>query len=508
MFKSIFARYYTATAFTIISCFTILGVALIVMTAQYSIGQQQTTLYNNAKDLSEIVSNVLTEPLDDYAEDNETEHRDIRMLNDIISLISENGTKDVIIVDAQGDDGIWLSKEKTEYFNELVDDKVISTIDTMGIYRSNSTLYGIFTENRYTVGLPVMQSYGSSNVTIGYVFVSSPATALVTTMVVVSRYFLLSVCGVLIISMLLIYVASKELVRPMREMRIALSEYSQGNFTKRVHVTGRNEMSELCNSFNQMADALDQLENSRRGFMANISHDLKTPLTSICGFIDGILDGTVPADRQKEYLARVSNETKRLSRLVNSILDVTRLEAGQVSPKKTVFNLNKTIMQVLLSFEKVIDDKNIELGICFDFDKKINVYADEDMISRVLVNIIGNSTKFTPQCGWIRVNVIKDKKNAVVEISNSGKGIAIEDVPFIFDRFYKSDKSRGIDKAGTGLGLYIAKMLVNLNNGEISVNSIPDNSTTFSFTLELGAEEIVSKYDYRQRKSITTDKGE
>lgn len=504
MFKSIFARYYTATAFTIISCFTILGIALIVMTAQYSIGQQQNTLYNNAKDLSEIVSNILTEPLDDYAEDSELEHKDINVLNDIISLISENGTKDVLIVDAQGDDGIWLAKDRTEYFDDLIDNKVIEAINNRGIYRSNSTLYGVFKENRYTVGLPVVQS---DNITVGYVFVSSPATSLVSTMVVVSRYFLLSVCGVLIISMVLIYVASKELVRPMREMRVALSEYSQGNFRKRVRVTGQNEMSELCDSFNHMADALDQLENSRRGFMANISHDLKTPLTSICGFIDGILDGTVPIDRQKEYLTRVSTETKRLSRLVNSILDVTRLEAGQVNPKKSVFNLNETIMRVLLSFEKVIDDKKIELGIGFDFDKRINVYADEDMISRVLVNIIGNSTKFTPDGGWIRVNVRPEKKNAVIEISNNGKGIAAEDVPFIFDRFYKSDKSRGIDKAGTGLGLYIAKMLVNLNNGEISVNSIPDNSTTFSFTLELSNEET-SKYDFRQRKAITTDKGE
>ncbi len=507
MFKSIFARYYTATAFTIISCFTILGIALIVMTAQYSIGQQQTTLYNNATDLSEIVTNVLTEPLENYSEDNTLNNRDLDVLTDIISLISENGTKDVLLVDAFGKDGLWLSKDRSQYVNELmIDDKVLYAIDQRGIYRSNSNLFGVFKENRYTVGVPVY-SHETEDLTIGYVFVSSPATSLVSTMVVVSRYFLLSVCGVLIISMLLIYVASKELVRPMREMRIALGEYSQGNFTKRIRVTGHNEMSELCHSFNQMADALDQLENSRRGFMANISHDLKTPLTSICGFIDGILDGTVPEERQKEYLARVSDETQRLSRLVNSILDVTRLEAGQVSPKKNVFNLNETLMRVMLSFERVIDEKNIGIGLGFDFNKKVIVYADEDMISRVLVNIIGNSTKFTPEGGWIRINVRQEKKNAIVDISNSGNGIAAEDIPFIFDRFYKSDKSRGIDKKGTGLGLYIAKMLVNLNDGEISVSSIPNNITTFSFTLELSNEELHSKYDIRQRK-IVTDKGE
>ena len=129
------------------------------------------------------------------------------------------------------------------------------------------------------------------------------------------------------------------------------------------------------------------------------------------------------------------------------------------------------------------------------------------MISRVLVNILGNSTKFTPNGGWIRIDVKTEKRNALIRISNNGNGIAAEDIPFIFDRFYKSDKSRGIDKAGTGLGLYIAKMLVNLNNGEISVESIPDSRTAFSFTLELSNDEA-SKFEYRQRKSITTDKGE
>ncbi len=496
MFKSIFARYYTATAFTIISCFTILGIALIVMTAQYSIGQQQSVLYNNAKDLSDIISSVLTKPVDAYSNENE---KDISVLKDIISLISENGSKDVIIVDEFGNDGIWLTKDNVDYFDRMIDGNIISIIKEQGIYKSNNTLYGVFKENRYTVGLPVYDTE-NSNIPVGYVFVSSPATSFVTTMIVVSRFFLLAVCGVLIISMILIYVASKELVRPMKEMKVALSEYSQGNFSKRIRVTGQNEMTELCASFNHMADSLDQLENSRRGFMANISHDLKTPLTSICGFVDGIIDGTVPYEKHKEYLERISNETKRLSRLVNSILDVTRLEAGQVNPKKSIFNINETLMRVLLSFEKVISDKKIDLNFGFDFEERINVKADEDMISRVLVNIIGNATKFTPDGGWIKAIVFKDKKNAVIEISNSGKGINKDDVPFIFDRFFKSDKSRGLDKKGTGLGLYISKMLVNLNNGEISVSSIPNSSTTLSFTLELG-DDNQSKFDFRQRKN-------
>ena len=163
----------------------------------------------------------------------------------------------------------------------------------------------------------------------------------------------------------------KRLTRPLLEMREALNQFSAGNFEKRVRISGNDEISELCISFNTMADALEQMESSRRGFMANISHDLKTPMTTISGFIDGILDGTIPRERETIYLRRVSDEIRRLSRLVDSILDITRLEGGQVEMNMRPLNINEIVKRVLLTFEMSIEEKDIALN--FTLDDKIIV---------------------------------------------------------------------------------------------------------------------------------------
>ncbi len=503
MFKSILARYYFATLVTIIFCFTMLGLTLLVLTTQYSIDQQQNRLYQNAKDLLPIVSGIMDEPFDDFQKEKPELIGNVRMLKNIVGLISEGGSKEVIVVNAPENDCLWVTSGSVTYYAKLFDNDILENTASRGLVSTNNRLAGIYPQNRYSVGIPIYEESDPSLLK-GYIFVSSPATAFTKSITVIFRYFLFSLCGVLALSILLVKIASREIIRPMKEMRESLMEYAQGNFSKRVHVVGHNEISELCASFNHMADALDQLESSRRGFMASVSHDLKTPLTSIGGFIDGMLDGTIPLSRHSEYLERISLETKRLNRMVNSILDITRLEAGQISPKIAVFNINETITRALLSFEKALEDNKVD--VAFDLDKKLMVSADEDMISRVLVNIIGNSVKFTPVGGYLRVTAGEEEKNVIVKIRNSGKGIPEDDIPFIFDRFYKADKSRGIDKQGAGLGLYIAKMLLNLNNGEISVVSFPDEYTEFSFVLPAAPSED-SKFKIWPRK-VMPEKGE
>jgi len=493
MFRSILARYYIATIVTIASCFVIVGASLLILTAQYSIEQKENTLYQNAVDLAEFIKPVMSQSFDHP--NKPSDDSNIELIKSIVKVIGEGGSKEVVIVNAPKNDCFVISMNEAEYMSSYVNEDVLESLAESGGMYDNGTLSGTFEDDRYTAGLAV---HGDNGEIIGYIFISTPSSTVTKSLSTIAKYFLFSVMGVLVLSVMLVKVASRELVRPMKEMRLALIEYGQGNFSKRIHVSGSNEISELCASFNQMADSLDQLESSRRGFMANISHDLKTPLTTIGGFIDGMLDDTIPLDRQKEYLKRISDETKRLNRLVNSILDITRLEAGQTSPKMVSFNINESITRVLLSFEKVIEDKKIKLD--FDFNGKIDVFADEDMISRVLVNIIGNATKFTPDGGLLKVSAEKVEKKAVIKIANEGKGVSAEDLPFIFDRFYKADKSRGLDKKGTGLGLYIAKMLVQLNNGEISATSEIDGMTEFTFKLDC-AEKT------RARKTVA-EKGE
>lgn len=494
MFKSIFLKYFMATAVTVVICFTFLGTALLVMTANYSVEEKQNQLLHNAQNLSVLTANMLKTPFALY-EDNENAEavREFRYYKYIISSFNESGTKDILIVSAYENDCLWFtSSNDVVYGNSMVDDYIIDIITNNGIYKSAGTMNGLFSENRYTVGVPIivdktLDDGEASSLVLGYLFVSSPAESLTSLLSVVSRFYFVSVCGVLILSFLLVYVGTKSLTRPITDMKNALSKFAHGDFSKRVRVKGDDEITELCVSFNNMADSLEQLEISRRGFMANISHDLKTPMTTISGFIDGILDGTIEPDRQKQYLQRVSDEMKRLSRLVYSILDITRLEGGQVKIESTSFDINEIIKRVLLSFEIVIEEKEIKLD--FDLDEKIYVWADEDSIYRVLTNIIGNAVKYTDQKGRISVRTSSEGgRNAVIRIRNTGPGIANDEIPFIFDRFYKSDKSRGLDKESMGLGLYIAKMLVNLNNGEIGVESMQNSYTEFYFTLELHRE--------------------
>lgn len=480
MFKSIFGRYFLITITTIVVCFFILGIALLTLTGSYSVNREQTALYNNARDISKIVSNMPYPLLEDQklTPDNSAE---IRILQNTLSIISENGQKVLILVDADSKNCILLTKDTAEFKESVVDSRVISAVSKNGIYRSSDRLYGLFSEKRYTVGV-TMDYRQDGKMLTGYVFVSSPADSFLVLIYAVSRFFLLSFAGVMVISVLMIYLLTKEIVRPIKDIKAVLEEFSAGNFSRRVRVTGQTEMTELCTSFNQMADSLEQLENSRRSFMANISHDLKTPLTSIYGFIEGILDGTIPADRQNEYLERVSKETKRLTRIVNSMLDISRLEAGEFKLNKTSFNLSYTLNQTVFSFERLIEEKDIALSM--NSSEKIYVNADEDLVSRVLVNIIGNAVKYTNQGGNIEIDTEKDSDYAYVSVSNSGDGIPKEDLPYVFERFYKSDKSRSLDKDGMGLGLYISKMFVELNGGTISVQSDAEK-TLFRFSLEL-----------------------
>ncbi len=367
--------------------------------------------------------------------------------------------------------------------------EAINQVRQTGIYKSTGTMGTLFTESRYTVGVPMISEKSTDtdktvSYVSGYLFVCSPAKSLTSMLTVITQFYFISVGVVLMISMILVYIGTRAQVRPMREIRVALENFSKGDFSGRVQVRGNDEVAQLCASFNEMADTLEQVENSRRGFMANISHDLKTPITSIVGFIDGILDGTIPQERSAQYLQKVSTEMKRLSRLVYSILDVTRLEGGQVSITPVSLNINEVVRQVMFSFERSIERKEIHINM--PVDEGLTVRADEDSVYRILTNLIGNAVKFTPAGGWISVSVEKHQRQyALIRVCNSGEGIAAEELPHLFERFYKSDTSRGLDKEGTGLGLYIAKMLVTLNKGEIWARSQQGQYAEFAFTLEV-----------------------
>ena len=233
---------------------------------------------------------------------------------------------------------------------------------------------------------------------------------------------------------------------------------------------------------NSMAQSLSALEYSRRSFVANVSHELKTPMTTIGGFIDGILDGTISQDEEERYLKIVSNEVKRLARLVSSMLNLSKIEAGELSLNLKKVDISKLIFSTLLSFEQLINNKSIDIRGLDTMDS-IKVNADEGLLGQVLYNLIDNAVKFTEEGGYIDVRTEKSHDITTVTIRNSGAGVPADEIERIFERFYKVDKSRGLDTKSTGLGLYIVKSIVEMHGGTVEASSELGKYTQFKFTI-------------------------
>ena len=267
----------------------------------------------------------------------------------------------------------------------------------------------------------------------------------------------------------------------------AATDFGHGNLEARVKVEDdySEEMEELALAFNNMASSLQKSEYQRQEFVANVSHELKTPMTTISGYIDGILDGTIPEQRREYYLQIVSDETKRLSRLVRSMLDISQLqkEEGIPDEKKLHFDLEECAGQVLITFEKKINDKHLNVDVDMP-EHPVYTMANRDYITQVIYNLIDNAVKFCPEGGNLGLRIREGGSKAYVSISNDGDTIPPEELPLVFDRFHKLDKSRSQNRDGWGLGLYIVKTIVCSHGENISVSS-KDGKTEFTFTMPL-----------------------
>ena len=237
-----------------------------------------------------------------------------------------------------------------------------------------------------------------------------------------------------------------------------------------------------------MASSLEKLERMRSEFVSDISHELRTPMTSISGFVSGILDGTIPPEKEKEYLKIVYDESKRLAKLTNDMLEMSKLTSSEYKLDVTKFNINELVGLCIIQLEQKITDKGLDLDVNLP-DGKLMVLADKGSIQRVIINLLDNAIKFSFKNTTIKISVTKKATKAYVSIGNLGIGIDEKDLDNIFDRFYKTDKSRSKDTTGAGLGLALAKNIMNLHKQEIWVESVKTGKdsrfTTFTFTVEL-----------------------
>ncbi len=308
------------------------------------------------------------------------------------------------------------------------------------------------------------------------------------------QLFLYAAAAGVLVSLLLGFFFSRQFTGPMKQMSHTAEKIAAGSFSERLVVNGSDEFGQLAKSFNEMVDALAHLEQIRKDFVSNVSHELRTPLTSIKGFIDGIVDGTIPQEKQGKYLEIVRDETHRMHRMVNDLMDLTKMEGGSLALARTSFDICELIRICVISLQQNFIEKNLEFAADFA-QERMFVVADKDAIQRLILNLMQNAVKFTPEEGLIRVVIRKQKDKAEISVIDSGIGIGEEELPYVFDRFYKTDKSRSSDRSGVGIGLAIVRSIIQAHEEQIHVESQPGKGTTFVFTLPMDVEKTARTYE-------------
>lgn len=287
----------------------------------------------------------------------------------------------------------------------------------------------------------------------------------------------------IIISAIVIKIVTNQIIiRPIDNINNVAKRLAKGEVEKRVVVNCNNEIGELAESFNMMAECLEKSDTKRREFISNVSHELRSPITSIKGFIGGILDGVIPRDRENYYLKIVYDEVDRLARLVNDLLDMSAMESGKFNLAITEFDINQVISLCILNLEHKIQEKGLNVKATF-YNNRAYVLGDRDRIIQVVTNIIENSIKYSNDDGEIKIDVYSKGEKIYVDIFNSGECIEEKELNKIWDRFYKSDKSR-TNKLSTGLGLPIVRSILSQHNEDIWVKNIEGKGVSFIFTLK------------------------
>ncbi len=489
--SSLFRKYFFITMGILLASFVFAGTALMIFVSGQWMKEKINLLEENTMSITKNTSDVL---LSEYM--GQSGRGAVLMIYNSIAQASDVLDGDFFIVNEEGtvvyckellrNTGMMQDGKCLLHGNYQIPENFLETLSEGKTIKLNGTLEGLLAKENFVVGCPII----TNDTFRGAVFGTIPiADGLLPYIAGIFQMFFFATLFAFVLTFILVYLTTYTLVKPLRQMSIAAKQYAQGDFSNRVYVKhsvftrrSRTEVDELAEAFNTMAKELSALEYSRRSFVSNVSHELKTPMTTISGFIDGILDGTIDEKDEKKYLSIVSEEVKRLSRLVTGMLNISKLEAGKMELNPVEFDISEMLFTTLLSFEQILERKNIDVrGLDSVTENKIR--ADKDMINQVIYNLTDNAVKFTPEGGYIEVASKSDAEKVIVKIRNSGKGIPEEEINQIFERFYKVDRSRSYDTKGAGMGLYIVKTLIELHGGEITARSQEGEYTEFIFSL-------------------------
>ena len=464
----LFKKYFLTTSLIIVFSLAVMMMILSFVLNNYIAQSKHRTL---VKCCDEVADSI------EVAAEN-GKQIDTHQLAEMIRGLSQVADSEIFIADSNGkviicscaeweESGKCMHNSDTIKFDDFRDK---ANEDGLGL----STL-GIYETPHYVTVRSIEDINGAVYSTASVSTISNLLSAVV-------KLYLVSAVLPILLMFISIYAMTYRVTKPLKSMSEASKAMARGDFSKRIPVMSDDEIGELSMSFNMMTNNLAQLEGMRKSFVANVSHELKTPMTTISGFIDGILDGTIEQEKQHYYLTIVSDEVKRLSRLVQSMLSMARLESGEFVLKPELFDLRELIFTIVVSQEQRIEKQCLSIeGL--DGLQNVSVKADKDLIHQVIYNLVDNAIKFNCENGKISFSLKNEGKRVVFSITNTGDGIPEKDMPFVFERFYKVDKSRSTVKNSTGLGLYIVKTIITAHGGTITVTGRENDFTSFTVSL-------------------------
>ncbi|MBS5939557.1 HAMP domain-containing histidine kinase [Clostridium sartagoforme] len=421
----------------------------------------------------EIVEEATSEFLN---KNNELGYEDLK---NTMKIIKVSVDMDSIIVDKQG----YVYTVSDERLDYLKYSKLDIKDSDMELLKSGQTLQHNFIRRDDEIkGKAYLRPLFSNNNFNGVIILTKPISSVNTSNLYTIIW--LSVLSAVILSSIVAYhFAKKILIKPLSEINNAAKKLAQGEVEKRVYIDSQDEIGDLAESFNIMAESLEKVDTVRREFISNVSHEIRSPITSIKGFITGIIDGVIPRDRENYYLNIVNDEVSRLSRLVTDLLDISSMESGKFNLNIIKMDINEIITLCTLNLEGKIKEKNIKVDVIFNKNHEYCL-GDRDRIIQVVTNILENAIKYgREQGGRIQIETYAKGDHIYVSIFNNGPNIPREDINKIWERFYKTDKSR-TNKVSTGLGLSIVRLILTQHNQDIWVNNIPDKGVKFTFTLK------------------------
>ena len=475
--KSMYRRQFAIMAGMVLLSFLMLGAAFVVLSYRYTIQDRRESLERNADYISRFTSAMLSTG------------RDVRddFFQVYVASIAQITDSYVILCETDGEI-VYASEGGASYqfFGQSVylPQNVLESTLRSGGYAGMSNLGGLYPENRYVVGVPITVAVMDQTAVSGLVYVAADASAINELWQAMASIFFFAAVVVLVIAFIASSITSLRMTQPLKDMADMVRRFSNGEFEVRVDTEGRtDEVGELGEAFNAMADSLAKSEAKRSEFVANVSHELKTPMTTIAGFAEGILDGTIPPEQEREYLQVISSETRRLSRLVRRMLDLSRLQSEENVNAQEQFDIVEVMARVLVSLEPKINGRHLDVDAQLP-EEPLLVWGDPDAITQVCYNLLDNAIKFAYEGSTLGVSITAKSGKAYATVRNQGDTIAPEELPLLFDRFHKSDKSRSEDREGVGLGLYIVKTILNNHKESITVTS-EDGVTEFTFTLTL-----------------------